>query len=978
MGSSKKITIGYKYYVGMHMIICHGPINEIDIIRAGDVNIYEAGTKEIEVSWGYEAEDIPPISDGDSYVKVGDSPNWEASVGGQDEYVYFSSIGEKPFEVLIDDSPAPEGTVGELLEGQWGWGYTPHDFTQSLVPSSEDRWESYNEEDSPDHIYYYASEKMYKKPDRLYEDGEQMQEVFSKEDLSPGRWMWGPKLGADNSDSSIQIIMYYTVFVILSNEQDPDDQEEHYIVASFEDIGMNLLYIRLSSDAMSLDPGDVPSSYIKYGAAEGGISSVYIDKPNAFGGKKKEGGVVGDVDVEFGGPNQGQNDYLQRHLYKEERETKKSESEEENVKGSSDKIPAFRGVVGIVLRQVYIAAMNPYIKQWSFRAKRIPDGGYNEIGHDMNPIGIIYDCLTNDEWGMGYPTSDMGESLTSTADGLPRKVLYDEEFGLSLLWSRSISIEEFIQNVLDHIEAVLYVDIFTGKFEIKLVRGDYDSDEIPELNESNVQKISSYSRKSAEELVNTVTVNYIDVDNLGKKQSITVHNLGLLYEQGSQIISSDKNYNGITKHELANKVATRDLLNLSSELSTVMLTGDRSLMFLKPGDVFKLSYEAYGIESEIMRISEIDYGKLEDGLVSINATQDLYGLSDSVYSNPSTTRWRDPISYPDIAQHRYLYEASYPDWIYIIGSADYSWDEFDDDSSLALFIAASPSGTSMEYDLYTKTDKYRFRETFSFSPGAVLQWKLKKEVYSTVRCEAGRNIESVESETYCIIEGENGVEFCEVISLDVEKRLVELKRGVFDTVPQEHAVGTKIWFCGFDFSANDEVEYVIDDIVRVKCVTKTPKGELPLDEAPEDSLTMRGRMIRPYPPGNFKINDDHYPDYIVGDSCDLSWSHRNRVSQEDNFIAQDEGDISPEEGTTYQLIIYDEDDNEVVNEEGLTDTSYSYSIEQEIDDLGKDRPNEEMRVVIKSYRDDYESWNNQDHTFEGHGYGMFYGDNYGE
>lgn len=679
---------------------------------------------------------------------------------------------------------------------------------------------------------------------------------------------------------------------------------------------------------------------------------IYINKPQAFGGERKEGGIKGYVDVEFGDQTQETNDYLEEHL--------------------PGNVPAYRGVVSFILRQVYVAAMNPYIKQWSFRAKRIPDKEYAAIGNDMNPAEIIYECLTNNEWGMGYPSSDIGDSFDSA-----RQDLHSENFGLSMLWSRSIEIEEFIQNVLDHIEAVLYVDIFTGKFELRLVRDDYNVDDIPVVNKSNIQEIKSYSKRSSDELINTIIVNYVDVDNLGKTQSITVHNLGLFFQQGSQIISQEKNYNGITNHELANKVAARDLLNLSTELSTVIVVGDRSLMFLRPGDVFKLEYEEYGVESEIMRVSEIDYGKLEDGLVTVKATQDIFGVSEAIYSAPVTSKWEDPISGPQPVEQHYLYEATYPDWLNLKGSAGYVWEEIDDDDALMLLVANSPTGTSYGFDLHTKVDKYKYRGNMSFCPNAILSNELSKEITSNIDFEAVTDIGNISSDKYCIIEGSK-VEFCELVSVDTEAKTAEIKRGIYDTVPQEHPKAARIWFCGFTYPVNDGVDYVDGETVKAKCLTNTPKGTLDFDDAPEISRGMEGRMIRPYPPGNFKINDDRYLDYIIGDSCDLFWSHRSRLSQEDTFVAQDEGDIGPEEGTTYQVIIYDEDDNEVVNEEGLTDTSYSYSIEQEIDDLGKDRPNEEMRVVIKSHRDGYESWQNQDHTFEGRGYGMFYGDHYGE
>ena len=87
-------------------------------------------------------------------------------------------------------------------------------------------------------------------------------------------------------------------------------------------------------------------------AWEGGVSDgqINVDAPSLFGGESREGGVSGLVDIEMGAPAQNKNSYLQSIL--------------------GDAIPAFRGVVSAVLRQCYLGN-NPYLKPWSFKAKRI-------------------------------------------------------------------------------------------------------------------------------------------------------------------------------------------------------------------------------------------------------------------------------------------------------------------------------------------------------------------------------------------------------------------------------------------------------------------------------------------------------------------------------------------------------------------------------------------------------------------------------
>lgn len=61
---------------------------------------------------------------------------------------------------------------------------------------------------------------------------------------------------------------------------------------------------------------------------------------------QSDGGIVGDVDIEFGDQDQGRNSYLLEKL-------------------GEQALSAFRGVLGFVLRQVYIGN-SPYIKPWSF------------------------------------------------------------------------------------------------------------------------------------------------------------------------------------------------------------------------------------------------------------------------------------------------------------------------------------------------------------------------------------------------------------------------------------------------------------------------------------------------------------------------------------------------------------------------------------------------------------------------------------
>ena len=135
------------------------------------------------------------------------------------------------------------------------------------------------------------------------------------------------------------------------------------------------------------------------------------------------GGIAGSVDVAFGEPTQAPNDYLQAKI------------------GTPQ--PAYRGVLGLVLRQIYLAANNPYVKPWAVRVKRCFRDWYAakaEIAGAANPAHILYECLTNAAWGMGYPIASIdGASFQAAADTLAA-----EGFGLNLLWLQQSKIEQFV------------------------------------------------------------------------------------------------------------------------------------------------------------------------------------------------------------------------------------------------------------------------------------------------------------------------------------------------------------------------------------------------------------------------------------------------------------------------------------------------------------------------------------------------------
>ncbi len=683
-------------------------------------------------------------------------------------------------------------------------------------------------------------------------------------------------------------------------------------------------------------------------------SEITINNPELFGGDQREGGIVGHVDVMMGDENQTVNSYLKSKL--------------------GQYIPAFRGVVSLVLKHVLVSAMNPYIKPWSIRAKRIPKSwfpAYAEINGEANPVHIIHECLTNYQWGMGYNYNDIDNDSFEYA----AKILNNENFGISLLWDRQETIERFILLILEHIDGVLYVHHRTGLFVLKLARDDYDIDKLPSFNDSNIIFMEELTKSLWGEIPNQITLVYRDSET-DKDTSITVHDLASIQQNGG-IVPETINYPGISNPDLANRVAMRELQQLSTPLSKCTFTANRIASDISIGDVIKLSWTNYGIDLLLMRVIRIDYGKLDHGTIKIECVQDVFGISETIYSSPPSSGWVDPINLPTPCPYQTVFEAPYWSIIHdLTGEFQSLIDDIDDAEGMAVTVGSSPSPDALGYNVICKKTygNYEDKGSSVFVPVVKIIYDMVQEVFSDfVSFEDGNNIDDIRKNSLALI----GDEIVSVYNIDISNNSISLNRGILDTVPSYHSAGTVIYFFD-DFKHYITPEYVSGESISVKLLTKTARGILLESQAVEMELQFNKRFIRPYCPGNVKINDLSYPDVISGsDEIQITWSGRNRQTQTAYLILQSDGPIIPESGQTTNIYIYDELNNLVHTEYGSSSNHYNWSFADEIAESTNNAINSKIRIKIESARDIYRSWQYHDIIFDRAGYGFHYGKYYG-
>jgi hypothetical protein len=682
-----------------------------------------------------------------------------------------------------------------------------------------------------------------------------------------------------------------------------------------------------------------------------GAASAVIDEADLFGGEDQEGGVVGTIDFQYGASGQLANSYLVSKLGA-------------NISGT-------RGLTAAILRQVRFGT-SPYPKPWAFLIKRtaMQTNGDTQWysakatvnSYDLNPAHILRECYTNTEWGLGHSTFLFDNAVWQpVADQL-----YAEGFGLSLKWEdQGQTLEDFINEVLRHIDAVIYKDPESGHFVLKLIRDDYVVGDLESFDDSDIGSVDDYTRGAYHKNADTLRLTYWSrLDN--EAVTITDHDIALMNSQGGKMVVSEADYYGVMSDALAGKLAARDRRELSAFPAAMKMKTKRTMSHLRPGDVFKLTWPTLGITDMAVRILHINYGTLADGRLTLTCVEDVFALQSALYSAPPASGWTDPRNDPEDVADYMLGETPFLDIVTDMGlSAALALDA---DSGFLMVAAKAPTSDAYDFEMLLRdspSSDFYSENRGNFTPCGRLDSFLPKNAQDVeITLLDPNSLLDVEPDTYAVIADE----IVKVLSVDAANDKVTIARGCLDTVPEYHpgddsgGDGAMVWFVGSKCYISGR-EYAAADQPGVKILTRTDLGQLAVGDATAHNAdAFNSRMNRPYPPGDFKVDGASYPASFTGQPT-ISWAHRDRTQQIGIITEHGDAGIGPEAGMTYTLQIYDENDVLVRTETGLTGTSYTYSWDDELADCGLasgDPLNSSLRFVLKSVRSGIDNWESYD------------------
>ncbi len=655
--------------------------------------------------------------------------------------------------------------------------------------------------------------------------------------------------------------------------------------------------------------------------------AIEINNPYLFGGDKKEGGIAGTLHVMMGEPTQTAPAALVDML--------------------GGDVPGFRGVVSLFFDGL-VSAMTPYLKPWRMRVRRTTAGWDGEPWypskamvplaggaiHAMNPAHIIYEALTNRDWGGGNDRSRLSDaSFRAAADAL-----HAEGFGLCLRWNRQDSVSNFVQSIIDHCGAVLQQSRFDGLYHLKLVRGDYTAAALPLFDEdSGLLGIDDDDNGAAAGATNEIVIKWQDPITNEPRQVRERNLAGITADR--QVLSQTIDYPGLPTAELAGRVAVRELRTRAGHIKRFKVRLDRRGYQIQPGDVFRIRSTRRGIDNMVVRAGRCEDGTLDNAAITITAVQDIFGLPATAIATAPPSSWVPPNRTPAAAAQRRLFERTWRDLATITDPANQAL--IDPTACYLAAVAAKPTALSQGFDLETRVGSaaWAAQDDGEFAPTGLLAAALGPTT-TAFALTAGTDLEQIAAGTAALIDDE----IVRIAAWDVTTRTGTLGRGCVDTVPVAHAAGARLWVV--DDPAADPLAYAPSTTVQARLLTKTTAGRLDPALAPSDSLTLAQRQARPYPPGRLRINGAAYPASVTGEVT-VSWAHRDRLLQADQLIDAEQGDIGPEPGVTYRLRIYSGATLKRTYS-GITGTSQTYSTAHEAADGGPFNP---LRVVVDAVRD---------------------------
>ena len=619
----------------------------------------------------------------------------------------------------------------------------------------------------------------------------------------------------------------------------------------------------------------------------------------------------------------------------------------------SGNVPAYLGACRLVLTKAELGE-SASLKKMSFLLENYTDSlglpNNGKVGEDMNPAEAIYQIMTNSWRGMGVAATDI-DTASLVEIGT---TLHTEENGVSVVVTAETNGSNLIQEILRQIDGVAYQDPETGKITFDLIREDYVVDDLPVYDEDDIVKIINFSRTSWDEVISQVKISYSSRESDSSRVAISqdMAIAGMIGRLRSTTLSMPFCY----EPPLANKIASRERGQLSVPLFRMSIEFNRRAHTLRPGMVFKLSWQEFGISELVLRVQKFDFGQLTKGRIVAECLQDIFAVDDVVFSDPASSSWVAPVVEPqDISSFEIL---EMPRFF----AQKIEFPKSDGEVAV-LPVPLNPGGASSGFDLLkgvsTGDLEIREPEEAIYPPTGTLVSDYNISAgFSTGRdTNIGFTLENVNGtfipadDLASVRTGEAGLLYVNgewmsfeslTDNLDGTFTFNNIQRGLLGSSPKTHISGENVLQIVPEHFGLGTLDLNEDDTLYYKLLDRVGSFVREENEVSENSQVLNDYVAnRPLRPRNLQLDGNRNTPFLIDDSVDhdLTWiaSDRNVTL----ITLENDPAETPDQAETYDVDV-------VINgvvEASISDTSVTspHTIPFSLLSSGYD-PNAEVRL----------------------------------
>lgn len=363
-----------------------------------------------------------------------------------------------------------------------------------------------------------------------------------------------------------------------------------------------------------------------------------IDLPEFFGGNELgNGGLIGRVSWRPGTEAQTVNTYL-------------DSTGELKVPITTGTTPRDIGTAFATFEKGYIGNSAQNIRPWSFEVREIVNGlglalADVNSGNDASIPNVIYEGLTNQEWGRKFAPSDIDTVNFAAAAATLRA----EGNGFSYMLDRQQALSQLFDICMEQADGILYLDHRVGLWRINLARGGYDINTIPAITVANPPiAVTAYSTGDWAATTNEILVTFSDRQQDYLQTTAPAHDSGghILVGGGTVTtgiaVVAPKQYPGVKDATLADNIAWRDLDTVSVPLKHASVEVDRTLWEVTPGSVISWEDPVRELPKTAFRVKSINYGTFEDQSIKMEIVEDIFQFITGSFGAPGGSQWTPP------------------------------------------------------------------------------------------------------------------------------------------------------------------------------------------------------------------------------------------------------------------------------------------------------------------------------------------------